>query len=96
MASYFISFDLATTANEEDRKSAAEQIREAFPQNFHPISNGWIINTEQYPEDIRLWLFQLIHPSTRGIVIRIPDSMWGDLPDDAELPVWFMLQYRNL
>lgn len=95
MANYFIAFDLPTDANEQDRKTAAEQIQELFPQNIHPVSNGWIVKTEWLPEDLRLWLFSLIHPSTRGIVIRITSPMWG-LPADVDLPEWFLLDYRNL
>lgn len=96
MANYFISFDLPEMDNEQERVPIAARIHEQFGavKTFQFTKNGWFINTDWHPDDIRTWLLNEIHPSRQGIVIRITDPMYG-VPSDSDLPEWLLLDYHQ-
>ncbi len=95
MPNYFIAFDLPGT-DEISQMLARRAIMETFPlRNFQYLSNGWFIQTDWPPEEIRLWMLEVIRPAMEGIVIRVNDPIFGKPANRADLPEWLWLSIKN-
>lgn len=96
MQNYFITFDLAPDANDEERPPIANLIHQAFaPYCVQALSNGWFVRTAMPAEDLRLWLLGTIHPSWHGYVIRITSPMFGFPADLHALPEWLLIENKD-